>query len=254
MSMLPFLFIRKLPFDKRICRDSWNARVYIFKDFKLYFAFMEVMLLKEKVELLPQKAIWFTSRKLLLIADLHFGKINHFRKSGIPVPAKANDRNSELLINLLNKTNPERVIFLGDLFHSHYNEEWEVVGQIRKHFEACSFELVSGNHDILSELQYERHSMVVYPHELRIGNFIFTHEPIQEVSPGWYNLSGHLHPGIQLRGAGKQSITLPCFYFGEQQGILPAFGSFTGLARVTPKREERIFVIAEDKIIAYPHA
>jgi len=215
---------------------------------------MEVELMHERVELLPQKALWFKARKLLLVADLHFGKINHFRKSGIPVPAGANDKNTELLINLLNKTKPERIIFLGDLFHSHYNEEWEVVGQIRKHFTACSFELVLGNHDILSELQYQRHSMIVYPEELRIGNFVFTHEPLEKVPKGWYNLSGHLHPGVQLRGAGKQSMTLPCFYFGKQQGILPAFGSFTGLAMVTPKKEERIFVIAEDKIIAYPNA
>lgn len=207
--------------------------------------------MREKVTLLPEKAIWFKERKLLLLADLHFGKINHFRKSGIPVPARANDKNTELLINLLNQTKPERVIFLGDLFHSHYNEEWEVVGQIRKHFSACSFELVLGNHDILSELQYERHAMKVYPNELRIGDFVFTHEPLTNVVEGIYNLSGHIHPGVQLRGTGRQSLTLPCFYFGKHQGILPAFGSFTGLARINPKKEERIFVIAEDKIIAY---
>jgi DNA ligase-associated metallophosphoesterase len=212
---------------------------------------MEVDLLSEKVILMPQKAIWFKARKLLLVADLHFGKINHFRKSGIPVPAKANDKNTELLINLLNQTKAERLIFLGDLFHSHYNEEWEVVGQIRKHFSACSFELVLGNHDILSELQYERHSMIVYPTELRIGDFVLTHEPLATVPEGVYNLSGHLHPGVQLRGTGKQSMTLPCFYFGVHQGILPAFGSFTGLAKVSPKKDERIFVIADDKIIAY---
>ncbi len=215
---------------------------------------MEVKLLNEKVTLLPQKALWFKSRKILLVADLHFGKINHFRKSGIPVPAKANDKNTELLINLLNQTKPDRIIFLGDLFHSHYNEEWEVVGQIRKHFTFCSFELVLGNHDILSAVQYERHAMIVHPVELAIGNFILTHEPLTQVQEGRYNLSGHVHPGITLSGTGRQTLTLPCFYFGKQQGILPAFGSFTGLARISPKKEERIFVIAENKIIAYSHA
>ena len=220
----------------------------------IFLGLMEVSLLNEKVELLPQKALWFKASKLILIADLHFGKISHFRKYGIPVPTRANDKNTELLINLINKTTPERVVFLGDLFHSHYNEEWEVVGQIRKHFSACSFELVPGNHDILSALQYERHNMIVYPRELRVGNIILTHEPLTTVPEGLYNLSGHLHPGVRLRGTGKQSMTLPCFYFGKQQGILPAFGSFTGLARVNPKKEERIFVIANDKIIPYPDA
>ena len=116
---------------------------------------MTVEIQGELITLLPEKALTLTSNKILLLADLHFGKINHFRKSGIPVPPKANNRNSEFLIDLLNRIKPERVIFLGDLFHSHYNEEWEVLGQVLKHFSSCKFELVKGNHDIMSKLQDE---------------------------------------------------------------------------------------------------
>ncbi len=212
---------------------------------------MEIQLLKDKIVLLPQKAIWLKQKKTVLMADLHFGKINHFRRAGIPVPARANNKNAENLIAVLQETKPERIIFLGDLFHSHYNEDWEVVGQIRKHFSECSFELVLGNHDILSEVQYTRYNMKFYLNELREDDFLLTHEPLEEVPEGVYNLCGHIHPGVNLRGAGKQSITLPCFYFGKHQAILPAFGSFTGLARVVPKKDDRIYVIAEDKIIAY---
>jgi uncharacterized protein len=212
---------------------------------------MEIELLGEKVRLLPQKALWFEKRKTVLMADLHFGKVNHFRKAGIAVPARANDRNAENLISVLQATKPERLIFLGDLFHSYYNDDWEVIGQIRKHFLDCSFELVLGNHDILSEVQYERHNMKFYLNELQEDNLILTHEPMEDVPKGLYNLCGHLHPGVNLRGAGKQSMTLPCFYFGRQQAILPAFGTFTGLARIVPKKSDRIYVIADNKIIAY---
>lgn len=215
---------------------------------------MWVEVLSEAVELLPQKALFLKRWKVLLIADLHFGKINHFRKSGIPVPARANDKNSETLISLLQQTKPERVIFLGDLFHSHYNEEWEVVGQIRKHFSACQFELVLGNHDILSAVQYERHQVKVTLNQLQLGRFLLTHEPLTEVPEGCYNLCGHIHPAVQLRGSGRQSVTLPCFYFGSHQAILPAFGSFTGMARIVPRKEDRIFVIADNKLIAYQDA
>ena len=93
-------------------------------------------------------------RGILFLADLHLGKINHFRRSGIAVPLRANDKNVEGLIDLLNLTNPERVICLGDLFHSHYNPEWEVFGELIKHFGNSSFELVLGNHDIMSDQQY----------------------------------------------------------------------------------------------------
>ncbi|GIL23111.1 MAG: DEAD/DEAH box helicase [Bacteroidota bacterium] len=214
---------------------------------------MQLEIEGEYIELLPQKALWLKNRGIVLLADLHFGKINHFRKSGIPVPPRANDKNTELLISVLQITKPERVIFLGDLFHSHYNEEWEVLGQVRRHFVNCAFELVLGNHDILSALQYERNNLQVHKQELRLQNLLLTHEPMNEVPDGLYNLSGHIHPAVRLKGTGRQSVMLPCFYFGKQQGILPAFGSFTGMARIVPKKEDRIFVIAENKVIAYPH-
>ncbi len=210
---------------------------------------MQIEVYGELFQLYPQKAVFWPKKKILLIADLHLGKINHFRKSGIAVPAKANDKNVEVFIDLLLHIKPERVIILGDLFHSHYNAEWEVFGEVLKHFAGISFELVMGNHDIMSERQYIRKGIKVFD-ELRIDNFLLTHHSLEVVPDTYYNLSGHIHPGAVLRGKGKQSIKLPCFYFGSHQGVLPAFGAFTGLACVEPKKEERVFVIAENKIIA----
>ena len=209
---------------------------------------VEVEIAGETLHLLPQKAVFWPAEKILLLADIHLGKINHFRKSGIPVPSKANDRNIELLVELIWKTKPERVICVGDLFHSHYNPAWEVFGELVKHFAAISFELVIGNHDIMSGLQYERKKIAVVE-ELSIKSFLFTHHPLEEISDNHYNIAGHIHPGVRLIGKGKQHLTLPCFYFGKHHGLLPAFGMFTGLAIVKPKEEDKIFVIAEDKIV-----
>jgi DNA ligase-associated metallophosphoesterase len=210
---------------------------------------MQVEVYGELFELHPQKAIFWTHEKILMLADLHLGKINHFRKSGIAVPSKANDKNIEALVDLMWKTKAERVICLGDLFHSHYNPEWEVFGEVIRHFGSVSFELVMGNHDIMSETQYLRKGIKVYD-ELRVGKFVLTHHALEVVPDNFYNLSGHIHPGALLRGLGKQSLKLPCFYFGQRQGLLPAFGAFTGLACIEPKKDERVFVIAENKIIA----
>ena len=208
----------------------------------------EVKILNEKLELLPQKAVYWEKKNILFLADLHLGKVNHFRRAGIPVPAKANDRNLELLIDLLRFTNPDRVICLGDLFHSHYNPEWEVFGELVKHFRNISFELVLGNHDIMSTIQYTRKGILLHD-MLRLDPFIFTHHPMSEIDKQCYNIAGHIHPGVNLRGKGKQSVTLPCFYFGECSGLLPAFGMFTGLAKIRPKKEDKVFVIVDEKIV-----
>ncbi len=209
---------------------------------------MEINLKGHRVDLLPQKALHFMDEKILLLSDLHVGKVNHFRRSGLPVPLKANDRNTETLIDLFNSVKPERVIFLGDLFHSHYNDEWEVIGQVMRHFRSISFELVQGNHDIMSHHQYERHGLKVAD-QLNIGSIVLTHEPLEEVEEGKFNLAGHIHPGIRLYGRGRQALTLPCFYFGKQLGLMPAFGAFTGLATIRVKKEDQVFVVVEGKIL-----
>ena len=58
-----------------------------------------------------------------------------------------------------------------------------------------------------------------------------------------YFFSGHLHPGIRIRGMGKQSLQFPCFYFGGQYAILPAFGRFTGTVSIDPLPESNVFAI-----------
>jgi DNA ligase-associated metallophosphoesterase len=210
---------------------------------------MEIEIHGEVLGMFPQKALFWKKHRILFMADLHLGKINHFRKSGIAVPSKANDHNLEVFMEVVGLTKPSRIICLGDLFHSHYNPEWEVFGEVIRHYSDISFELVLGNHDIMSERQYERKNIKVYE-ELTIDKFLFTHHPLDNIPENLYNMSGHIHPGVHLRGKGRQSVTLPCFYFGERQAFLPAFGKFTGLAMIAPKKDDRIYVVADNKIMS----
>lgn len=209
---------------------------------------MEVVILEEVFRLYPQKAIFWKSQSTLLVSDLHLGKINHFRRAGIPVPAKANDHNLEQLIDLIDQCNPQRIVCLGDLFHSHYNAEWEVFGEVVKHYSSIHFDLVVGNHDIMGRYQYQRKGIVLHD-TLCLGNFLLTHHPLEDIPDGAYNIAGHIHPGVCLKGRGRQSMTLPCFYFSTRQALLPAFGKFTGLARIAPKKEDKIFIVTENKVI-----
>jgi len=209
---------------------------------------MDVEILGEEFGLCPQKAIFWKSQKTLLLSDLHLGKINHFRRAGIPVPQKANDHNLEILIDLVESCQPDRGVCLGDLFHSYYNAEWETFGEVVNHFSPIAFQLVQGNHDIMGSYQYARKRIAVHE-SLQIGKFLLTHHPLESVPEGVYNIAGHIHPGVSLVGRGKQAITLPCFYFGDRQALLPAFGKFTGLARIAPKKDDRVFIVADDKVI-----
>ena len=100
----------------------------------------------------PLKSIWYPDQHSLIISDAHLGKTNHFRKSGIAIPDSVEATNFERLEKLFNLFNPQRVIFLGDLFHSHLNSAWERFEQLLQSFNHIAFDLVVGNHDILLSL------------------------------------------------------------------------------------------------------
>jgi DNA ligase-associated metallophosphoesterase len=209
-----------------------------------------LMLRGERVHLLPERGLLFPALNTLVLSDLHLGKINHFRKAGIAVPIAANEVNLEALVELIMQHKPKRVIFIGDLFHSHYNSEWESFGQVIRNFRSCSFELVPGNHDIMSISQYERYNIVV--HSLRYElttDITLIHEPTETIEEEKYFISGHIHPAVHLSGKGRQSITLPCFWFGKYQAVLPAFGVFTGMKIIRPQKGDRVFAVLKNEIL-----
>lgn len=204
-------------------------------------------LLGESFYLLPQKAIFWKEQKTLLLADTHFGKITHFRKAGIAIPDSAAIQNFHRFQTLVDDLNPERVIFLGDLFHSDLNTEWLAFKKLIKSRPDISFELILGNHDILHKQTYANSNLKVYGETLEIGPFIFSHEPLEK--PNLFNIYGHIHPGVRMLGHARQSMRLPCFFFRPNSGVLPAFGEFTGLHILQPNRDDTIFLIVDDKVI-----
>jgi len=187
--------------------------------------------------------------KILFLADLHLGKATHFRKSGIPIPEMIHQPDLDRLEFLITLYKPERVIFLGDLFHSSINKAWTTFKDFCDKKIDIIPELVLGNHDILDHSNYDFLKLQV--EKLEIYPFILSHKPLEETQlKGYYNLCGHIHPSIRISGAARQSLRVECFYFGKNHGILPAFGSFTGTSKMlNRKKTDRIFAVTNQKII-----
>jgi DNA ligase-associated metallophosphoesterase len=209
----------------------------------------KVTLMGQTLTLHPLAAAFWEETSTLLLADLHLGKVSHFRKNGAAVPDAAASANLDRLIALMLEFKPLRVLFLGDLFHSVYNPEWEAFEGLLALFPDTRFDLVQGNHDILPAAFFQRANIHLHPQVLESGPFIFSHEPLPDGASASYNIGGHIHPGVRLKGIGKQYLKLPCFYFGTQQGLMPAFGIFTGLGEIRPKAGEAVYVIAGEKVL-----
>jgi len=207
----------------------------------------------QRLWLLPQKAVYWQKKKTLLIADLHIGKSGHFRRNGIAVPQQVNTGNFEMLDQLIDEIQPEHLIFLGDLFHSRVNEEWQQFKAWRQKYPAIKVTLVIGNHDILPKRLYHASHISIFK-RLKMDPFYFVHDiekaPDSVKHGSLYLLGGHIHPALKLKGKGRQNMKFPCFYFGDRAGILPAFGQFTGTALINPTEKDRTFIIVEEQVLS----
>jgi len=204
-------------------------------------------------ELHPLKAMWWKNKSSLIVSDLHVGKAAHFRKNGIAIHTNANKNNYWNLSSLLDHYRPERLLIIGDLSHSSSNSEWDSFVDFRKMYNEMNWVLVDGNHDVLSTVDYELAGIDTLS-ELIEGELRFVHDnTYQDNSKSdLYTLSGHIHPAIRLVGSARQRIRLDCFYFNDREGILPAFGEFTGRKVLKPKKEDQVYAIAENKVIQIP--
>jgi DNA ligase-associated metallophosphoesterase len=200
----------------------------------------------EMINLHAEKAIHLPEHDMLLIADLHFGKVEHFRKNGIAIPCGPSEKDFDILKSLVLKVQATNVVFLGDLFHSDFNNSWYKFQDLIEELNQFCFHLVIGNHDIMDISKYNNLSL---HYQLDVGNLILTHEPLDVIIEDKYNICGHIHPGVKLKGKGKQYLRMPCFYFGKHMGILPAFGSFTGLHVLKPLEEDDVYVVNGDLVV-----
>ena len=99
-------------------------------------------------DLHPSGALYWVEKKTLMLADVHLGKVAHFRKNGIAVPRKAEGAFYEKITLLLNEFEVERLLFLGDLFHSFQNNEWHLFSAWVKQ-QQSELILIEGNHDVI---------------------------------------------------------------------------------------------------------
>jgi len=207
---------------------------------------------KQDLLLLPQKAIFWQQEKALIAADVHLGKVGHFRKAGIAVPLDLEQNELAVLSDLIFEHKAEKLILLGDFFHSDMNADWDWFILWRSQFPKLEIILIKGNHDIIDEAYYH-HLNIMLHDELLIGPFLMLHHPLVDdelQSASGYVFCGHIHPGISLAGKARQHITLPCFAFGDKQAVLPSFGKFTGRVAIRSNKTDRIFAIAKDKVLA----
>ena len=200
----------------------------------------------------PERMLFWEEEQALIVSDLHFGKTGHFRKAGIAIPQSLYKEDLQRLVSQLQHFQPKKLLVVGDMFHSSANKELDLFIKWRNDFPDLTIELIRGNHDILHNNWYSQAAVVLHQEELVVNNFRFRHDMVQQTETGGHYLfSGHIHPGVRISGAGKQSLCFPCFYFTKNYCVLPAFSHFTGVAVVQPQEGDNVFAIVNKTIIPF---
>jgi DNA ligase-associated metallophosphoesterase len=201
--------------------------------------------------LLAQKAAFLAASRTLLVADAHVGKAVTFRALGVPVPHGTTGETLAALSALVATWRARRIVFLGDFLHSAYAHAPATIGALarwRREQAALELVLVRGNHDDRAGDPPAHLGMRVVDEPFELDGFALCHHP--RPRRGAYVLAGHLHPCVSLGGRGFDHLRLPCFWFGDEVGVLPAFGAFTGMQPIRAGASDRVYAVGDGAVAA----
>ncbi|HEX4877427.1 MAG TPA: ligase-associated DNA damage response endonuclease PdeM [Chitinophagaceae bacterium] len=200
-----------------------------------------------------ERALFWEEQNTMIVADVHLGKSGHFRKAGIPIPQSVYKDDLQRLMGMFFFFKAERLIVVGDFTHSTSNKELDLFLKWRKDFSAIHIDLVKGNHDILEDDWYKAANIQVHEWDLIENGFLFRHEDrrfnLPERENVKYTFYGHLHPGYKISGKGLQTLKFPCYYFGRESCILPAFSRFTGTFMVKLIKGDTIYAVSGNELL-----
>lgn len=220
-------------------------------------SYVEIELAGERLELHPERGMWWAKEETLIISDVHLGKAGHFRKHGIAIPQEVNAASLRRIEALIHFYQPKRLLVLGDLFHSDLNAEWSEfchwLTRIYGLYDLREFRLVEGNHDVLPDAAFDG-IQVNRCANWSLGPFDFVHDPKNfrlQATPDRIAIAGHLHPAIRLTGKAKQQLRLPGWWWQarHQTLVMPNFGTFTGSAVVDMKSQDRFWMCTGELVM-----
>ena len=178
------------------------------------------------LEMLPSRALFIPEKKELLICDIHLGKAEYFQQNGIPLTNNSDENNFIRIKKIVKQYRPEKLIILGDLFHSRFSIDKTLQKKVEDLPELLktNIELILGNHDVGCDIKNFKIFNI-----RKTKNLSFSHEPVNSKDSKNLNICGHYHPKIYLKNNGDR-LSFKCFAMDMKKNILylPAFGDLTG--------------------------
>ena len=198
------------------------------------------------LEMLPSRALFLPATKELLICDIHLGKAEYFQRNGIPLTNNLDANNFARIKKIVKKYSPEKLIILGDLFHSKFSIDKNLKKKVEDLPEILktNIELILGNHDLGCDIK----NLKIFDTR-KTKNITLGHEPINLEDNKTLNICGHYHPKLYLKNNGDK-LSFRCFAMDNNKNTLylPAFGDLTG-GYPCKKSFKKWAIVSEEEII-----
>ncbi len=214
---------------------------------------LKIRVKNEEMHLLPSGAMYLPAHQALLIADAHIGKASSFRQLGVPVPSGTTNETLTAITQDLALTQAQHLIFLGDFLHSrhaHAAATQTVVAAWREQHAKLAITLVRGNHDDRAGDPPAALRFSIVNEPFFLDSLALCHHP--QTIATHYVLAGHLHPCLLIHGKARERLRLACFWMGDEVsrpvGILPAYGSFTGMHPIERRDCDAVYAVAGDVV------
>lgn len=209
----------------------------------------------EALDLHPEGVAFFPERSFMIVADLHLEKSASFAVRGQMLPPYETLETLRRLARLVTVLRPDRLVLLGDSFHSAV----ETIGEggparamIDRLAETAEIIWIAGNHDPLPPLRLPGR----WVEETVLGGCVLRHAPVED---GRNEIVGHLHPAARLttRAGGQRRR---CFVLSGRRLLMPAFGTLTGMVdlsepvirRLVPTSGTRVFLMCRQRLAEVP--
>ncbi len=206
---------------------------------------------------LAQGALFWPSRRALLVADLHLEKASWFARLGQMLPPYDSIATLADLTALAVSTGAREIWCLGDSFHDRHGCD-RLPARARDLLTALTgatrWTWITGNHDP----GIADHCGGSIAEEAEVDGLLLRHEADPaEPRP---ELSGHFHPKLRISHRGRL-VSRRCFVATERKLVLPAFGALTGgldaghpeIVRAVGPKAEALVPVA-DRLLRFPLA
>ncbi len=204
------------------------------------------------------KSLWIRKKKIIIIADLHFGYEEALNKQGFLVPRKKFSEIREEIQKLL-KLKPKIVVINGDLKHEFgeisCQQSHDSLVKLELLLKKCKVILIKGNHDfILGPIARKKNLEIkeFYCFDdvcILHGHKIFLDKKIHDKKIKTI-IIGHEHPAISIREGLKKEV-YKCFLLGKWKNkkiiVMPSF--FNIFEGSDIKKEKLLSPFLEEKKI-----